>query len=195
MKIVKGLLLAFAIILVITSVVVYFLPNRFIISNSVEINRPAEVVYSQVADFNKWKDWGSWEDASCKMTVEGAAGTQGHKLSWDGKGVGQGAMTLALAEPHEAIVCSDTIEGLFGIVLKEYWRFEGDSGKTKVTWITTGGLKYPIGRLMGLGVEKMLGQPERKGLQNLKKLCEAMPLPAPVAMADSSAAQGSVTAK
>lgn len=190
MKILKNLLIAFAVIVVIAGVVIYFLPNNYSISHSIVIDRPAPLVYEQVADFSKWSAWSPWKEKepTAKITVEGKAGETGHKMSWEGEQVGRGSMTLVATDENEALVCSDTFVKPMNAVSKDYWRFEGQGDKTTVTWTTGGGLKYPFGRLFGLAVDKVIGETEKHGLDNLKKVCEAMPAPAAVASTDTSAA-------
>ena len=67
---------------------------------------------------------------------------------------------------------------------KDIWQLEAMGDKTKVTWINSGGLKYPFGRLFGLSVDKMMDKQHTKGLNNLKKYCESLPA-APQQMASS----------
>lgn len=188
MSIVKNLLIAFAVILVIASVGIYFLPNTYTLTNSIVINRSPELVYAQVADFNKWAAWSPWQEKepNAKVTYEGTGGAEGHKMSWEGKKVGEGSMTLVAAAENESLVCTDVFVKPMKATAKDYWHFGTDSNGTKVTWITTGGLKYPFGRLFGLAVYKVVGDTERHGLENLKKVCEAIEVAQPVAVIDSA---------
>ena len=95
-------------------------------------------------------------------------------------------MTLVASAENESLVCSDVFVKPMASAAKDYWRFETDSNGTKVTWITTGGLKYPFGRLFGLVVDNVVGATERHGLDNLKKVCEAIEVVPPVAILDSA---------
>lgn len=188
MSIFKNVLIALVVIVVIAGAVVYFLPNNYSLSNSIEINRPAPLVYQQVADFNKWGAWSPWKEKEpdAKVTVEGTPGIEGHKMSWEGRQVGKGHMVLTAYGENESLVCTDFFEKPFQSTAKDYWVFEEQGGKTKVTWISAGGLKFPFGRLAGLRMEQLVGDPERKGLANLKKVCEAMEIPPPVAQVTAS---------
>lgn len=188
MSILKNILIALGVIVVIAGVGIYFLPNSYTLTNSIVINRPAEVVYGQVADFNKWGAWSPWkeQEPTAKITVEGTAGAEGQKMSWQGEKVGEGSMTLVASDENEALVCSDVFVKPMNATSKDYWRFETDSNGTKVTWTTAGGLKYPMGRLFGLAIDKMVGGTERHGLENLKKVCEAIEVAPQVAVVDSN---------
>lgn len=195
MKVLKSILIALVVIVIIAAIGIYFLPNNYELSNSIVINRPASLVYSQVADFNKWSSWSPWKEKepTAKITIEGAAGTEGQKMSWEGEKVGSGMMTLVAAADNESLVCSDVFVKPMNATSKDYWRFETDSNGTKVTWTTTGGLKYPMGRLFGLAVNKVVGDTEKHGLENLKKVCETIEVAPPVALNDSSATQATTT--
>ena len=188
MSIAKNLVIALVLILVIAAIGIYFLPNNYSLTNSIVIDRPASVVYGQVADFNNWVAWSPWKEKepTAKTTVEGQAGIEGHKMRWEGEKVGSGNMTLVASAENESLVCSDVFVKPMASAAKDYWRFETDSNGTKVTWITTGGLKYPFGRLFGLVVDNVVGATERHGLDNLKKVCEAIEVVPPVAILDSA---------
>lgn len=189
MNILRNILLALAVIVVIATVGIYFLPNNYSISNTVEINRPADLVFQQVANFNHWDKWSPWREMepTAKISIEGAAATEGHKMSWEGEKLGSGSATLVAVAENEALVYSNHFVKPMEASAKDYWRFETMGDKTKVTWTSTGGLKFPFGRLFGLIIDNAVSKPEKKGLENLKTVCEAMPLPTSPAVIDSAA--------
>lgn len=188
MKILKNILIALGVILVIAAIGIYFLPGHYQISNSIEINKPVNVVYSQVADYSKWKAWSPWAEMEpdAKSTVEGEPGAAGHKMSWEGDKLGVGSMTIADVNPNVAIASDLDFLKPMKATAKDYWKFEAEGNKTKATWISSGDLSYPLGRLFGLSIDKMIGDTERHGLDNLKKVCEA--IEAPVAVVDTTVA-------
>jgi hypothetical protein len=186
MSMLKKMLLALGIILVIAAVGVYFLPNQYNVSNSIEINKPVDVVYAQLNDFNRWHAWSPWaeKEPTAQTTIEGTPGAKGHKMSWDGKQLGAGSMTLSWADMNKTIHSDLEFLKPFKAKAKDQWDFEAVGDKTKVTWTNSGGLAYPMGRLFGISVSKMMNEEQRHGLDNLKKYCESMP--APVASNDST---------
>lgn len=188
MKIMKSILIALAVILVIAGVGIYFLPNHYEVTNTIEINKPASVVYSQIADFGKWNAWDPWKemDPESKGTLEGEPGTIGHKMSWQGKKTGEGNMTIAYFQPNSSLNIDLEFIKPFNASAKTMWILEENNGVTKVSWSTRGGLKFPFGRLYGLTVDKMLGGQQQHGLDKLKAVCEALPAPTPVAALDST---------
>ncbi len=191
MKILKNLLIALVVIVAVGGIVLYFLPNHYTVSNSIEINKPADVVYAQIYDYNKWGTWDPWMEAdpAAKITVEGTPGTPGHKMSWDGQKSGMGSITVISSGVNQFVYSQLDFIKPFKSTAKDMMKLEAVDGKTKVTWTNTGGLAFPFGRLFGLSVDKMLGTDQRKGLDKLKAYTEALPAPAPpMASTDSTAA-------
>jgi hypothetical protein len=189
MKIVKNIGIALVVIIVLGLIVLYFMPNHYAVSNSIEINKPADVVYAQVSDFNKWGTWDPWMemDPEAKVTVEGTPGAPGHKMSWDGKKSGMGSMTIISAGTNQWVYSGLEFIKPIKATAKDEIKLEANGDKTKVTWTNTGGLSFPLGRLFGLSVDKALGTDQRKGLDKLKKCTEALVAAPPVAAADSTA--------
>lgn len=189
MNILRNVLLALAVITGIAIVGIYFLPNSYSISNTVEINRPTVLVFNQVADFKNWEKWSPWHEMepTAKITIEGVGSAEGHKMSWNGEKLGAGNSTLAAVAENEALVYTNHFVKPIEATAKDYWRFETIGDKTKVTWTSTGGLKFPFGRLFGLMIDNAVSKPQKKGLENLKQVCEAIPLPVPAALTDSTA--------
>jgi hypothetical protein len=191
MKILKNLLIALVVILVVGGIVLYFLPKEFTISNSIEINKPLDVIYAQLSDYNKWGNWDPWMemDPNAKITIEGTPGTPGHKMSWESKKIGEGSITVISAGGNQFVYSRLDFIKPFKSTFKDMMKLESIDGKTKVTWTNSGGLPFPGGRIMGLFMDKEMGADQRKGLGKLKTYSEALPASAPpVASADTTAA-------
>src|SRR5579862_2577057 len=188
MKIVMRVLMALGIILVIAAVGIYFMPNHYQISNSIEINKPVDVVYAQLSDFNKWNNWSPWheKEPTAKTTFEGTPGAKGHRMSWEGKQLGEGSLTLSWAKMNTTIHSDLDFIKPFKSQAKDQWDLEAVGDKTKVTWTNSGGLSFPIGRLFGISVNKMMNAEQQHGLDNLKQYCEKLHTTMPMASADSS---------
>jgi hypothetical protein len=173
MKILKNILIALLVIVIIVLAGIYFLPEDYSVTRSVEIERPINEVATQVSDFNRWNSWSPWYETEpeAKLTIEGTPATIGHKMSWEGEKNGVGSLTI--------VAITDTsIEGNlefikpFTMTSIDLWTFRNQNGKTTVIWTSTGKLSYPLGRLFGLGLDEMLGADKERGLKKLKELCE-----------------------
>jgi hypothetical protein len=193
MKIFKNVLIALGVLVLIALAGIYFLPSHYQVSNTIEINKPIQLVFGEVADFNKWKDWSPWTqmEPTATLTIEGKPGTVGHKMSWSGRQLGEGSATIGDVNPYLGIATDLDFVKPMKTTSKDYWIFEPKGDKTLATWRSSGDLSYPIGRLIGLNMDKIVGVPERHGLENLKKVCEAMA--APVASAEPAGEASATT--
>lgn len=173
MKILKNIFFAFLVIVAIVLVGIYFLPESYSVSRSIEIEKPISEIIPHVNDFNQWSAWSPWYEMEpeAQLVIEGTPGTVGHKMSWNGKKNGVGSLTLTS-------VAANGMEGNLEFVKplamksKDIWFFKEENQKTEVTWTSTGHLSYPLGRLFGLSLDQMLGEQKEHGLKKLKEVCE-----------------------
>lgn len=188
MKILKNVLIGLAVVIVIALIGIYFLPSHYKIINSIEIERPVDVVYAQVADYGKWNDWSPWVEMEpdAKITIEGEPGTVGHKMTWEGKKLGLGSITIDAVNANAGIASDLEFKKPMEATSRDFWKFESMGNKTKATWTSSGDLSYPFGRVFGLNMDKMVGDPQRHGLDNLKKLCESIEVAPMTAASDST---------
>ncbi|MBP7280397.1 MAG: SRPBCC family protein [Leptospiraceae bacterium] len=157
-----------------TLLVPAFMKPEFRIERSIEIAKPAEVVFSHISDFAKWKDWSYWaiSDPEQKLTITGNPGEVGHKMEWDGKINGKGNQTVISVTANKSIASKlaftepNSMESVATLTL------ESTPTGTKVIWSNEGKLDYPVGRLFGPFLDGMVGPDFEKGLMNLKKLAE-----------------------
>jgi uncharacterized membrane protein len=183
MSIVKNIVIALVVILGIVVAGSYFLPNHYTVTNTIEINKPADVVYTQLADFNKWGIWAPWreKDPAVKYAYAGVPGTKGHKLSWDGPVTGTGSSTIYSCTANQVINANLNFEKPFKAFARDHIKLEGTGNKTTVTWTTEGWYRFPVGRLKGLAFGKMINtnvnEAQTQSLANLKKFCELIPAP------------------
>jgi uncharacterized membrane protein len=178
--------IALLLIIILAAIGIYFMPNHYSISNSIVINKPISEVYAQLSDFNKWAQWDPWKEKEpeASRSVEGPANTKGHKMSWEGKKIGTGSLTLNWSSQNKSINNDLAIVKPYPFSGKDIWSLEADGDKTKVTWTNSGGLSYPMGRVSGSMVDKVINEQQKHGLDNLKKYCEL--LPAAVASNDTA---------
>lgn len=179
MKILMNILTALGVILGIAFIGIYFLPDKYSLHQSIEIDKPVDLVYGQVSDYHKWNAWNPWsnQDAEAKYHIEGIPGTIGHKMSWESNKVGQGSLEIA------SVVTNELVEGDLQFIkpfkssAKDKWQFENVGGKTRVVWTSEGKLSYPFGRLFGLSLDETVGKQQKEGLQKLKAVCESTAVP------------------
>ncbi|HEX9653360.1 MAG TPA: SRPBCC family protein [bacterium] len=168
-------------------IVAAVLPASYRIQRSIEINQPAEVIYELVVNLPNWPRWDPFtqNDPSMKSTFNGEAGTIGSKWEWEGKD-GTGRMTIEEVVANQSIRSKLEFLTPQAMVAADNWSLTSTANGTKVAWVVTGDLDYPVGRVFGLFMEGMLGPTFEQGLANLKKVSEQQVEPAVTTLSDSS---------
>lgn len=155
-------------------IIAALMPKTFHIEKTIVIDKPVAHVMEKVKDLNYYSKWNPWQqmDPTSKNDITGTPGVPGHKYSWNGKKVGMGSLTLKNVD-HSHIHFLLEFFKPWKSKAKDNWLFEpwGDMD-TKVTWQNSGGLPWPIARLMGPTLQKSLSKQFEQGLANLKNMCE-----------------------
>lgn len=158
------------------TVVAFFTFNLFIsrdykIERSIEINVPSDLVYSQVAYLQSWKNWATWwkQDSTLVTQYLGEYG-KNSKMSWDGKYAGKGTLQIIAVSFPDSInteLVFDDFHPIYGC-----WRFVDLDSMTKVTWSMKGQMPFFM-RFLTLFFDVMLGKDLEEGLEGLKVWCES----------------------
>ncbi len=175
MRIVKFILFGLAALVVLLLIIALILPGTYRIEKSVEIKSPVDSVFAQVSDYNKFKLWNPWSlsDPKATFTVSGSAATVGHKYDWSGETIGKGGLTITEVVPNKSLVAKLAFIEPQVSGADDIWAFEPTaSGGTKVVWVNSGALAFPMERLFGPFLTKMLNKQFEEGLNNLKNVCE-----------------------
>jgi effector-binding domain-containing protein len=156
--------------------IAFTLPRSVHVERSILIDAPRSVVYA-LADgmprFNEWSPWRTMEPGA-KWTLEGPAHGVGSKQRWEGKKLGTGTQEIVEVKRNESVRSSldfgghGTAVALMTLMpegsgTKVVWGFDSDSGNN------------PIGRYMGLMMDRMLGPTFDQGLTALKGIAEKLP--------------------
>jgi hypothetical protein len=152
------------------------LPSRYTVVREIVVARPAVELSHYIADFSTRTQWIPWsvDEPTASYTVSGTAGTRGSRFAWAGKKIGAGSATLVA---HRAgAVVETALEFTQPMAMKgtDSFTFETiDSTHTKVTWTNHGALPYPVGRLFGLVIDRVVGSDYERGLVRLQQVTEA----------------------
>jgi effector-binding domain-containing protein len=174
---IKKILASLVVILVAAAGVGLLLPRHARVERVIVINRPASLIFATVNSFQQFPKWSPWQDLDPNMhqTREGPRDGVGAKLVWSGNDkVGSGTQLITDSTPDRS-VASDLDFGSMGVA-KSLLSLTPDGPATRVAWtldIDMGA--NPIGRYMGLTMDRMIGPDFARGLSNLKKLLESMP--------------------
>ena len=176
MKIFVNILIAIGLIFGLVLVIGFFLPSEYACERSIEIDAPAEVVFDQVNDLEANRDWSPWEENDDTATFVYGPTTVGVGAwyEWEGDDVGQGRLTITTSERPRRIENDLDFPGQE--TARGVWTFEETEGGVRVTWSVTGDVgPNPIARYFALLAEGVIGENFERGLENLKRVSEAMP--------------------
>ncbi len=176
MQILKKIIIGLVTVILLLILIAYLLPNSCIVTRTVEINAPVEVVYAQVADFNHWNSWSPWyrKDTTMKQTIIGTAGMGKHLMKWesDKKEVGHGSIEFDKVVQNNSIDATLAFDEM-KMQSTMMYRFEPTAAGTKITWSDSLNLGYnPMMRWAGLFMDKMMGPDFEAGLKNMKEVSE-----------------------
>ncbi|NNF01696.1 MAG: hypothetical protein HKN22_03355 [Bacteroidia bacterium] len=187
MKALKKIIFVLIAIVAVLFVITLFLPSDVTVSNKMTVNAPAEVCYDQVADLKNWEKWSPWSDMDPTMKVTYGETTSGvgASYSWAGEKSGEGTLTVSDAVPAKSLKTALDF-GPQGKGSGE-WTFNEEEGATDVTWSFTAHMgSNPIGKMMGLFMEKQMTPMMMEGLSGIKEIAEATPAAPEINIAETS---------
>ena len=179
MRTLRYLVLALIFLLLVVVVIGFFLPSKVKMERSIEINRDAATIFQVVnslSNFNKWSPWFE-KDINAQYTVSGDVEGVGSKLSWQGnQNVGTGSNEIIESQTNQSI----KMRMFFGKDDKPAYAtisLKPNEEITRVTWAFENDFGYNVFfRYFGLVLEDMIAPDYEKGLANLKKYVESLPL-------------------
>ncbi len=170
------------------AIVPAFIDEDITFSRTTDINKPVDVVFGVVKNFEYYKEWSAWSrmDLDAKNELTGTPGEVGSKWSWDGDTVGVGSLTIEELVPNKSIKNRLDFLTPRPMTALDLWNFESvDSTTTTVKWTYSGAIDSYFGRYMNLAMEDMLAPHLEAGLSNLKELIENLPEPQPKKIEDT----------
>lgn len=175
MKTLKKILIAVLIIIAIPLIAALFVSKDFKGASEITINKPKQEVFDYVKYVENQRHFGVWfqMDKDITTTSTGTDGTEGYKMEWKSKVVGDGSQTITKVFENDSVLSSlyfgygEPAKGSFK--LKEL-----SANETSVTWSVSGKSPYPF-NLMNLFMD--MNESFEEGLENLKKVVEAQESP------------------
>jgi uncharacterized protein YndB with AHSA1/START domain len=178
MKIVKRILIGILILIVLVLVTALFVKKEYGVEREVTINKSKQEVFDYVKlikNQDKYSVW-STKDPNMKKEYKGNDGEVGFVSGWDSQDgeVGAGEQEIKKIVDGERIDMELRFTRPFKATDDAYFTFESaGENATKVKWGFKGKMAYPMNiMLLGMDMEKMLGDQLQTGLDNLKKLME-----------------------
>lgn len=154
----------------------YLLPQTVSVARSTVINAPAEAIFPQINDLRATQTWSPWldRDPDVQVTFSGPDSGVGNAMVWvsEDRQVGTGRQEITASVLNER-VDSALDFGPMGtaraaLILRPV------EGGTEVTWTLDADMgTNPVGRYMGLMMDRWVGGDYEIGLERLKTLVEA----------------------
>lgn len=168
-----------AIVIAIIAIVggAYLLPQIVHVERSTVIERPAATIFPYINSLKRSNEWSPWTDIdpNVKITYSGAEFGVGSKMSWSGNDkVGSGTEVITQSVWNRKIAVDLEFGGQGGG--KAALTLTTQDHGTQVLWsvdVNVG--NNPIGRYMGLTLDKAIGADYERGLAKLKALVEKAP--------------------
>ena len=175
MKILKAILIRVVVLIVILTVVGFFLPGTYRVERSVTIIASSSEIYPYLNSLKKWPEWTAWtvtKYPDMKVSFAGPESGVGAVYRWDGKSSGQGTLKLTQSSATNGVFFDLSFEHdkylSKGSILMEL----SDDG-VEVIWTNEGDLgRNPVNRYFGLFMDRMMGPDFQLGLENLKRKLE-----------------------
>jgi uncharacterized protein YndB with AHSA1/START domain len=150
-------------------------PDEFRVTRSVAIDAPAQAIFDNVNELRKWDAWSPWAklDPNATSNFDGPSAGVGSSMSWAGKKVGVGRMTIVESRPNDLVRFKLEFEKPMKAVNTAEFLLSPDAERTTVSWTMFGRNSF-IGKAMGLfmNCDKMVGEQFEKGLATLKAVSE-----------------------
>ena len=176
MRILKRLFIGLAAIIALLAIVGMVLPREVSVSRSVLINAPSGMIFPHINNLKAGEAWSPWlnRDPEAVVTYGEVAEGEGATMTWASEHpqVGSGSSEITEVLPNEVIAVALDF-GDMGSADATWHLEEIDGGATEVTWgFTTDMGAGPVGRWMGLMMDRWVGADYQQGLENLKALVE-----------------------
>ncbi len=74
----------------------------YLVSRSIEIEKPQNEIINYLKDFRNWSEWSPWMilEPTCELNYLGEQGHVGAAYEWNGKRIGSGSMVLESTQEH-----------------------------------------------------------------------------------------------
>jgi len=176
MRILQRVLKIVILLIILLAAAAYLLPRQVTVERSIEIDAPVTEVFARVSGLKTSAEWSPWLsiDPDIQLNYSGPDTGVGAKLVWasDHPNVGNGQQEIIEVVANEKVVTALDF-GDMGTALAAFTLAPAGE-KTNITWdLNTDMGNSPVGRYMGLLMDRMVGADYEKGLVSLKAMVES----------------------
>ena len=154
-------------------IVPFLLPASQTVERSAVVAAPADKLYALIASNEGFQTFNPYklQDANLKVELYGPQSGVGSGFAFESKD-GKGTSTIVAVEENKRVQMALDL-GPMGKPITTFTLTPSDA-QTRVTWSTTSHFgNNPIGRVVGLFLDKILGGTYEMGLQQLAKVSTA----------------------
>ncbi len=153
----------------------YLLPQEVTVSRSITIDAEPDAIFPHVNSMQGTEGWSPWlsRDPEVRLSYSGPEMGVGNTLEWASEepSVGNGRQEIVTSVENERVETALDF-GDMGTAQAAFI-LEANGGATQVTWtLVTDMGTNPVGRYMGLMMDRWVGADYEAGLANLKALVE-----------------------
>ncbi len=176
MRILRNIVIGLIVLVVALAAGSYLLPRNVIVERMMVIDAPPEAVFPHVNSLQAATEWSPWisRDPEVQLAYSGPEAGVGNVLEWqsDHPQVGDGRQEIIESEANARVVSSLDF-GSMGTATA-WFDLAPDGAGTRIVWGLDADMGMsPIGRWMGLAMDRLVGGDYEAGLANLKALVEA----------------------
>ncbi len=152
----------------------YIAMPKINVRRTIIINKPIEVVFKEVNNFNNWKDWSPWLrlETEADVIIE----PHGKQYKWNGQIIGSGEMKIEKEVENVSVHCDLTFLTPFKSKAKTNIYFNKVEEGTEVSWTMDSSLPFFM-FWMKNSMENFIGMDYDRGLKMLKDKAEKGAVP------------------
>ena len=175
MRLLKNIALGLFVLVSVLVLVAYILPRHVIVERQITIAAPAAEVFQFLNSLERGTEWSPWlqRDPNIDLSFEGPSEGVGNTMVWTSNvdTVGIGREEIVESIQNERVATALDFGGM-GTAAAWFDLVETEGG-TQVTWGLNADMgNNPIGRWMGLMMDRWVGPDYEAGLENLLEVVE-----------------------
>ncbi len=175
MRLIGRILIGLVVLIVIAAAAAYLLPRNVVVEREIVIDAPPEDVFGHVNSLQAFSEWSPWgdRDPDMEVTYTGPETGVGNTMEWssDDPRVGSGRQEIVEVVENERVRTTLAFDGMG--TAEAWWNLEPEGGGTRVTWGLDSDMgNNPVGRWMGLTLDRFVGADYERGLERLRERVE-----------------------
>lgn len=177
MKIIKNTSMGIVAIVALLVAVSFFLPSKVHVERSATIKAPVDSLFYMVNELKNWGRWSAWaqiDPNGTKWVYSEPSSGQGAWYTWDSNNpdVGKGKLTIAECIPNKYLKNELDFDEM-GTSVSEIFFDEAPKGTTTIKMTLDCDMgNNPVGKYMGLMMDKWVGDDYEKCFKNMEVLAQ-----------------------